>query len=81
MRKIEVHLEPDTDPDNQITPYYAVVLEWGNGPCWARDETGKEYIMPGTENGFWFNTGIVCWAETIEKAFSNALKIAKERGF
>lgn len=72
-RKISVFLNPDTHPDNQATPYLAIVLEWGDGhTLFFNEQTQKQEILPGSEKGGWFNTGIVCWGETAHEAFTDA---------
>jgi len=80
--KIEVHLVPDDDPENVDwndstirTPYFYCVLDWGNGPTWwnGLDSKGPKSIMPGTENGSWYNTGICGWCATPEAAFAEGL--------
>jgi hypothetical protein len=73
--KIEVHLVSDTDPDNQDTPYFYCVLDWGDGPTWWNGWNSDEpkSIMPGTERGSWYNTGICGWAATPEQAFAEGL--------
>lgn len=77
-RKIDVGLRADRDPDNQDTPYSAIVLQWGWGPTYAYNpKTEKQEILPGTENGGWFNTGVVCWGKTPEDAFAQALDGSK----
>jgi len=63
-RKIEISLEPDTDPENQDTPYFYIILEWSDKPA-----TQAGVIVPGTENGCWFNTGICGWAASPADAF------------
>jgi len=76
-RKIEVGLNADRDPDNQETPYSAIVLQWSWGPTYFFNPvSSREEILPGTENGSWFNTGIVCWGKTPEAVFNEALKWA-----
>lgn len=80
-RKIEIVLNPDTDPDNQDTPYSYVVLEWGDGPClWNGPNSDQsQTIMPGTENGCWHNTGVCGWEATLEQAFAKALERSREK--
>ena len=74
-RKIVVNMTPDTDPDNLDTPYSYCVLEWTKNHC--LDGEGK--ILPGTEHGCWFNTGICGWMPTPEMAFASAIKQFNER--
>jgi hypothetical protein len=73
--KIEVYLDADTDPDNQDTPYFYCVLVWSDGPTLWHGENSEEpeSIMPGTEKGSWYNSGISGWAVTPEEAFAEAL--------
>lgn len=77
-RKIEVSLRADRDPDNQDTPYSAIVFQWSWGPTYIyNSNTEQQEIMPGTENGGWHNTGVVCWGKTPEDAFTQALEGSK----
>jgi hypothetical protein len=76
-RKITVNMIPDDGP----LPYSYCVLEWSDSPClWnGIDSNGPEQVMPGTENGSWFNTGICGWEKTPEEAFLSALKRFREK--
>lgn len=78
--QIRVNLNRDTDPDNQVTPYSAIVLQWGDGPTMIRNAKGEEEILSGTEHGGWFNTGIVVWGSTPEEAFATALMRSQKMG-
>lgn len=78
-KKIVVHLGAD-DSEDAAWAYCAVILEWGDGPTWYYNEaTGKQEILPGTENGGWHNTGVVCRGPSYEDVFAQALKTAKDR--
>lgn len=65
-RKLEISLTPDTSNGNE-TPYFYVVLEWSDKPCTLDGE-----IVPGSENGCWFNAGICGWTATPMSAFCEA---------
>lgn len=87
--KIEVFLTPDDDPENVDwndptirTPYFYCVLDWGDGPTkWhgPNSDQAEESIMPGTENGSWYNTGICGWAVSPEAAFAEGLARFREK--
>lgn len=80
--KIEVFLTTDTHPDNQETQYFYCLLDWGDGPTWwhgPNSDQEEKSIMPGTEQGSWFNTGICGWAATPEAAFADALARYREK--
>jgi hypothetical protein len=68
-RKIEISLTPDTRDGNGKTPYFYVILEWTDRPCYLEGKT-----VPGSENGCWFNTGICGWEDSPHRAFGKAMK-------
>ena len=80
---IEVMLTPDDDPENVSweephvrTPYFYCVLLWGPGPTmWhgPKSDQVEESIMPGTEHGSRYNSGICGWAVSPEAAFAEGL--------
>ena len=79
--KIEVFLVPSNEPEDRDVPYHYVVLAWSDGSCWWNGLNGDQMertIMPGTEHGCWYNTGIVGWEATPEAAFAEGLKAYRE---
>jgi hypothetical protein len=72
-RKIIVYMKPSDNPDDAHVPYQWVILEWSDHPVWR-----GEYVLPGTEHGSWFNTGLCNWAATPEAAFAAAYEAYKK---
>jgi len=74
MTNEDVQIEVSLVPNKCCGQYHYVVTAWTDQPCYQNGRDGTSIIMPGTENGCWYNTGINGYETSPEAAFAKGLK-------